>query len=105
MTFRNDAGLAFLIDDETGRVYQHQYILALEELLDLLVALTAVSLSALAMPELDIDLTTILGIIITIDVKVRLLQAEELLLEQILVPAARFVRWIKLRSYCTFVHS
>ena len=81
MTFRNDACLALLIDDETGRVCQHQHILAFEELLDLLVALAAVFLSALAMPELDIDLTAILGIIITIDVQVRLLQAEELLLE------------------------
>ena len=105
MTFRSDARLALLIDDETGRVCQHQHILAFEELLDLLVALATVFLSTLAMPELDIDLTAILGIIITIDVQVRLIQAEELLLEQILVPAARFVRGVKLRSFCTFVHS
>ena len=81
MTFRNDARLALLIDDKSGRVCQHQHILAFEELLDLLVTLAAVFLSALAMPELDVDLTAIFGIIITIDVQVRLLEAEQLLLE------------------------
>ena len=76
MTFRNDAGLAFLIDDETGRVCQHQHILALEELLDLLVALTAVSLSAAAFYQLNVKLPSLHSIIVPEDEQVFRIGAE-----------------------------
>ena len=89
VTLGDDAGLALLVDDEACRVGQHEDVLAHEELSDLFVALAAISLSTLALSELDADLAAVLGIVVTVDEKVGLLEAQELLLEQMLVPAAR----------------